>query len=271
MVPQWLNTVEKHLLLDSLSTRMLYYWRKTISTIYFLSYKFSQDHLELLFACKRGTNGFNNNLDLRTFIAALRRLLLRNSIVASKHTNCIMYENTDTNSIFSLKCSKYRTPISQVNVSEDAALEEELIGIPHLSPESPSPHKGAILTYIGGFIIQKLSKNVSCKICYTAMVSHRPSKDHELICIKDHGGSVHPSEDVLKILKTCEMVFKGIVNGDMVLRKLPTGQCRGLECDFHNGICFARPPFLPNHKGNNWPIYENSTTQIWTILHINGH
>ena len=46
------------------------------------------------------------------------------------------------------------------------------------------------------------------------MVSDRPSKDHELICIKDHGGLVYPSDDVLMIVKTCEMVFKGIIGGD---------------------------------------------------------
>ena len=87
------------------------------------------------------------------------------------------------------------------------------------------------------------------------MVSDRPSEGHELICIKDHGALSYPSDDVSKILKTCKMVFKGIVSGDnfeepkinqktnlklklktMVLRKLPTGRFRGLECDFHNEI-----------------------------------
>ena len=35
---------------------------------YFLAYKFSQDHLELLFGCIWGKNDFNNNPGLRTFV-----------------------------------------------------------------------------------------------------------------------------------------------------------------------------------------------------------
>ena len=55
---------------------------------YFLTYKFCQDHLELLFACIRGKNGFNNNSDLRTFKSALKSTyILRNSIIASRQSD----------------------------------------------------------------------------------------------------------------------------------------------------------------------------------------
>ena len=37
---------------------------------------------------------------------------------------------------------------------------------------------------------------------------------HYFITSKDQGGLLYPSEDVLKILKTCEIVFKGMVIGD---------------------------------------------------------
>ena len=81
--------------------------------MYFLTYKMSQDHLELLFACIRGKNGFNNNPDARMFKSALRRLLLRNSIVASKNANCAVFEANDFNPIFSLKWSKNRAPLQE--------------------------------------------------------------------------------------------------------------------------------------------------------------
>lgn len=39
---------------------------------YILTYKLSQDHLELLFACIRGKNGYNNNPDVRQLKSALK-------------------------------------------------------------------------------------------------------------------------------------------------------------------------------------------------------
>ena len=47
---------------------------------YVLTYKFSQDHLELLFGAIRSSGGFNNNPTAQQFTAAYKRLILRNSI-----------------------------------------------------------------------------------------------------------------------------------------------------------------------------------------------
>ena len=52
----------------------------------------------------------SNNPDLRTFKSALKRILLRNSIVASKYGNYVMFEELCT-AIFSLRWSKNRTPL----------------------------------------------------------------------------------------------------------------------------------------------------------------
>ena len=71
--------------------------------------------------------------------------------------------------------------------------------------------------------------------------------------MKDRGGLLYLSRDVLKILKICETVFIGSVSGDnflepkikekcnlklklrnRVLRSLPSGLFSDLECDFNN-------------------------------------
>lgn len=54
---------------------------------YLLTYKLSQDHLELFFAAVRGRGGFNNN----QFEAAYKRLLLRNEVKVSGG-NCTAFE-----------------------------------------------------------------------------------------------------------------------------------------------------------------------------------
>ena len=91
--------------------------------------------------------------------------------------------------------------------------------------------------------------------CYYATVTDKKNVllDHDLIIHKDKGGLVYPSGDVLRILKTCESVFKGVINSNdqlpeikvktelnfklrnLVLRSLPNVFC-GLSCDTENEI-----------------------------------
>ena len=54
---------------------------------YVLTYKFSQDHLELLFNASRGGLGDNNNPTPSQFTAIYKRLLMRSHIGGSKG-NC---------------------------------------------------------------------------------------------------------------------------------------------------------------------------------------
>ena len=189
---------------------------------YLLTYKFSQDHLELLFACIRGGNGFSNNPDIKMFKSALKRILLRSSIIASKHANCVTFEETSCRPIFSLKWAKNRTPLRNAetldNVDDgndtDVKLLEELPRFWSLCP-----YKNSITAYIGGYIIRSIRKTLSCLTCYHATVTNEKnaSIDHNLIILKDRGGLFYPSEDVLRILKTSESVFKTVIssNDDM--------------------------------------------------------
>ena len=54
---------------------------------YLLTYKLSQDHLELFFGCIRCHLGCNNNPTCRQFVAVYKRLLVQNEIKAS-NANC---------------------------------------------------------------------------------------------------------------------------------------------------------------------------------------
>ena len=75
---------------------------------------------------------------------------------------------------------------------------QDLSAISYLS--SLSQYGISILAYIGRYIIRVLSKSLLCKTCCHAFV-------------KDQRGLLHLSEDVLKILQTCEVVFKTVVSG----------------------------------------------------------
>lgn len=56
---------------------------------YIMTYKFSQDHLEILFSCISSMGGFNNNPNAIQFSAAYKRLLHHNEIKSSAAANCI--------------------------------------------------------------------------------------------------------------------------------------------------------------------------------------
>ena len=54
---------------------------------YLLTYKFSQDHLELFFGAIQSAGGFNNNPTAQQFTAAYKGLLMRSTIEGGKG-NC---------------------------------------------------------------------------------------------------------------------------------------------------------------------------------------
>ena len=66
---------------------------------YLLTYKFSHNHIELLFSCVRSKGGWNNNPNCLHLKYALRKMLLRNAITASKNANCLTFETTPTSII----------------------------------------------------------------------------------------------------------------------------------------------------------------------------
>jgi hypothetical protein len=195
---------------------------------YVLTYKFSQDHLELLFACIRGKNGFNSNPDVRQFKSSLKRILLRNSIVtSSRNANCLTLEKVSSGSIFSLKWNKRSSPIclndSQLLYTEKHDIMEQLSDA--INNSNLSLYKQSILGYISGFIVRKMMKNLSCSVCSEALYTVHSTKhnsishDHHyskffvpaclsLIASKNGGGLVFPSPSVTNIVMKAEKILK---------------------------------------------------------------
>jgi len=75
---------------------------------YILSYKFSQDHVELLFQKIRSCNGYNNNPNALQLQYAMRKLLLRNSVKNSNNGNCIQINDDPIGSMFDFTWKKKR-------------------------------------------------------------------------------------------------------------------------------------------------------------------
>jgi hypothetical protein len=68
-----------------------------------------------------------------------------------------------------------------------------------------------VVQYIAGFVVKSVQKKQLCSECATALTM--PTKelntsDKRLIDIKNCGGLVHPSNDVVKVCKVTETIFR---------------------------------------------------------------
>ena len=213
---------------------------------YLLPYKFSQDHLELLNACIRGRNGDNSNPNVQQFRSALKKILQRASITASKYANCVSFEDDVSSPIFELKYTKNRSALQQKD--EEPILEKDLL--PDLSSDSGvSENKENILAYIAGFIIRILSKKIDCATCFEDMLAVDRKKRHlSFIAFKDKGGLIYPSDDVVKIVRVSEKY------------------CKFLSCDADSNI---KPSKNLRQKMSYSVLRELSTTRPGNVLFPN--
>ena len=109
---------------------------------YFLTYKLSQDHLELFFSKIRSRGGFNNNPSVIQFKAAFRSLILKNCIAPSMNANCLPLESDDGYITISRKRQPYVPDIEH----EDIILET------YVDAVSQSNFVDSCLYYIAGFV-----------------------------------------------------------------------------------------------------------------------
>ena len=87
------------------------------------TYKFSQDHIELLFGCIRAHNGCNNNPTCTQFKAAFEKILIHTELRPPSTGNCILLENIP---ILHVSSSKNKTPSDSLDELEVEKLFEIL-------------------------------------------------------------------------------------------------------------------------------------------------
>ena len=133
-----------------------------------LVYKFSQDHIELLFGQIRSMGGFNNNPTVRQFSAAYKSLLIFNDIMDTLRGNCLPLESVPILSVSS--CRENIASVQRINASSLKNRVLDDIAEEHPNNENnyvyiPSNHhlsrcSNKIDAYIAGFVVFKLKKNL---------------------------------------------------------------------------------------------------------------
>ncbi len=142
---------------------------------YILTYKLSQDHLELFFGAIRSSGGFNNNPTAEQFTAAYKRLLLRSSI-QGQIGNCTKQDETDILEVIG-DSYKARNTESNVTINEAAIIRKYDLKGTNQSQDDNSDYsdapfsnlsefKSATISYIACYVAQMVQKKTTCCVCH---------------------------------------------------------------------------------------------------------
>lgn len=130
---------------------------------YILSYKLSQDHLEIFFSAVRSRGGFNNNPTAKQFESIFKRLLIHSEIKGSSEGNAIAIDCTsvlyNSSSLTKLKTGEEIQESSEylLNLSTDDCITSQAW---HLTMYAED-----VISYISGFVVKNLNKCITCDDC----------------------------------------------------------------------------------------------------------
>ncbi|KAK0144600.1 DNA transposase THAP9 [Merluccius polli] len=183
---------------------------------YVLTYRFSQDHLELLFNSIRASGGWNNNPNARQFKYVFRKLMARCGVV-SRRGNVTAQDDTE-----SLTATiDTSTSLSAVDVFSAAGGEDlpspfaDIPALVHDHSYLPVRFNGLVdnaLVYISGFVVRRALKKLSCDVCRASLVTDAASaikdQSYHLLSLKNNGGLVIPSEGTVRVVRAAEWVIR---------------------------------------------------------------
>ncbi|KAE9521578.1 hypothetical protein AGLY_018042 [Aphis glycines] len=194
-----------------MSYKLLY---KTQSPFKFvLTYKVSQDHLELFFACVRSRGGCNNNPNCSQFKNTLRQLLLTRNITVKSGNCCDFDESSD-------EVIEFRSEKWNMKSVQNKPCEEDENKIQVYLQQLISTHLGEyvidILSYISGYIVRSMMKKLVCSFCVDMLMENHQSDHNNYIAVTfvnavNRGKLINASRAILLIVQHLEKTFQVIV------------------------------------------------------------
>jgi len=179
---------------------------KTGQMSFILSYKMSQDHLEMLFSTIIRSRGFNNNPTASQFEATYKRLLVHTELSVSTNANCAPQDSTTILHVSSGKKAIKENFLDILCVEEEESFtneneEDDAVDI--------DTYKEDNIQYISGIAVKQLKITITCNIYCDALVDL--TNKHAFIDIKNRG-LIKPATDVIKLCKLSEQIFISKIN-----------------------------------------------------------
>lgn len=183
---------------------------------YLLTFKLSQDHLETFFGAIRSRGGFNNNPNAYQFQNAFKRLLTKTELkYFDGNTNCIsdcldILHISSRNTLYSEPAMyEYENDLDLLSVNDHDYVQ---------TMWRLNPYVEDIVSYIAGFIASRIiSKNI-CNICAEQLIvkGFKGTSDSKesplLIKIKNRGGLLIPTKDIITICSNSEKLLRQNIN-----------------------------------------------------------
>jgi len=198
---------------------------------YFLSYKISQDHVEMFFALIRRMNGFTNNPTSIQFRSAYKKLLLNNmNVLVPATANCTPQdltlmisdasnaneksqenENTKQERVKSIK----KKPSTNERQNQQIPVDTYLHNNYSLSAHDYGKHSNwveseysdDIIRHVAGSTVYSIKKKVHCTVCI-GMLQSSSSIPSKLTLLKNRGGLHFASDDVYTICHCTEKIIR---------------------------------------------------------------
>ena len=177
---------------------------------YLLTYKLSQDHLELFFAAIRCAGGWNNNPTTSQFTSAYKKLLMRHMIEGG-NGNCTAQDDTKILDNIEDQCSinNVQTGTSDVQIARryDLTLRAPLATDHDYCDISNdvmlSEYKDAVISYVAGFVARMVKKSIGYPECVAAVITDELNVS-VFVSWKSNGGLTIPSQSVIKVCSETE-------------------------------------------------------------------
>ena len=208
---------------------------------FLLTYKLSQDHIELFFGNIRSQSGHNNNPNTRQFKASFKKLLSHLELGSKFTGNCIPIENipilsglSSLNKINNFSLGYRFEETEEKNLSSSEILKNKSIeqsfdkyqtNCTELSEKlyhnPTSDIVPQIVGYISGFVVSSLVKKINCEDCKMNLCAKEKLWFHKLIDLRDMGGLCYASNDVFDVCMKTERVIRNCLrmSGGKTIKK----------------------------------------------------
>lgn len=203
---------------------------QTTERPFLMTYKGSQDHIELLFSVIRSKGGFNNNPTARQFKAAYKRLLVHHELRSVGSGNCLALAFTSILHTSGLQKREHivvdpletrkSSPDPQllaIEENDELADEDDSTTVPDFSRLSPFVED--IVIYVAGFVCFKLKKTVKCMSCRLALLFDYEANESFLLNRKSYGGLSQPPNDVVLLCRRAESCLRAEQGNSKVMQR----------------------------------------------------
>ena len=180
---------------------------------YLLTYNLSQDNIEIMFGTIRRRLGWNNNHTALEFQRAFRGVLSHVGVVLSRSANILTGASDD---ILDMRdTSDNNLAIEKPNLFDSRRSKVYLIEKNYNPMPALSLYIQNVSCYIAGFVVRNLLPCLKCETCRKLVIIYDVDpadyKGYIFLKLKNNGGLVIPSPDVVVIVQITEQVVRRLI------------------------------------------------------------